>query len=244
MSPEEIYCPEHGPYLAELGACPYCKPPAVSGGNPPSGATIPQRPAPPKPLDEGESAARNGAIAPPPPLPIPGNAEDAATMNPVQQTPPGSNLSPGSNLPPHQVKGGQQQLGYDPEATVPPKSRRPYPDEDEIEKTMDAQVDTSGLMGWLIVKSSPTMRRGQVLKIKHNSIWGRNPRRANIVLDDPRVSGEHARIRIENDAFTIADLDSTHGTFVNGTSVQGRKNIQQDDEIQMGDSIFVLKTLR
>jgi pSer/pThr/pTyr-binding forkhead associated (FHA) protein len=38
----------------------------------------------------------------------------------------------------------------------------------------------------------------------------------HIVLDDPRVSRNHAQLRIIKDQFTLFDLNSSGGTFVNG----------------------------
>ena len=48
---------------------------------------------------------------------------------------------------------------------------------------------------------------------------GRGPRN-NLVIDDPRVSRLHAQVRIVNDLYTIFDLNSRGGTFVNGKRVE------------------------
>jgi pSer/pThr/pTyr-binding forkhead associated (FHA) protein len=41
----------------------------------------------------------------------------------------------------------------------------------------------------------------------------------DLVLDDPRISREHAQIRLVDGSFSIFDLGSTGGTFVNGQRV-------------------------
>jgi FHA domain len=48
---------------------------------------------------------------------------------------------------------------------------------------------------------------------------GRSPA-CPVVIPDPMISREHAEIRYENGAFTIADLGSSHGTVVNGQPVK------------------------
>ncbi|RUA15762.1 MAG: hypothetical protein DSY55_05600 [Clostridia bacterium] len=51
---------------------------------------------------------------------------------------------------------------------------------------------------------------------------GRHPDMADIHIDDPTVSAQHARLRYENDEFVLYDLDSTNGTFVNGDPIKSR----------------------
>ena len=47
---------------------------------------------------------------------------------------------------------------------------------------------------------------------------GRDPA-SNLVLDDPRISRQHAQLRLVQGRYVIFDLDSTGGTFVNGQPV-------------------------
>jgi len=42
----------------------------------------------------------------------------------------------------------------------------------------------------------------------------------HLVLDDPRVSREHAQLRVNKGRFVIFDLESSGGTFVNGTRIE------------------------
>lgn len=46
---------------------------------------------------------------------------------------------------------------------------------------------------------------------------------ADIVVDDPGVSRAHAEIRVDPDGTTIFDLNSTNGTFVDGSRANGTR---------------------
>lgn len=71
---------------------------------------------------------------------------------------------------------------------------------------------------------------------------GRDPARADIVLNDPTVSALHARIRYENERFVIYDLGSTNGTFL-GDYRLDRQPLVEGDELRLGN-IWLLFTYR
>ena len=56
---------------------------------------------------------------------------------------------------------------------------------------------------------------------------------SDIVLTDPYVSRRHARLVWQDRGYRVIDLNSTHGTFVNGTRVRERI-LEADDKIRMG----------
>ena len=57
---------------------------------------------------------------------------------------------------------------------------------------------------------------------------------AHIMLSHRLVSRQHARIVPEADGFVIIDLQSSHGTFVNGQRVE-RHRLRPNDRIRLGD---------
>ena len=66
------------------------------------------------------------------------------------------------------------------------------------------------------------------------SYIGRNPR-ADISLDHPAVSWNHARVvRRDDSRFTIQDLSSNNGTFLNGTQLKGDRPLERGDVVQIG----------
>ncbi len=59
-----------------------------------------------------------------------------------------------------------------------------------------------------------------------------------ISIADASVSRRHSALRNESGAFTIRDLDSLNGTFVNGVPVKERQ-LRHGDQIQIGSSLFL-----
>ncbi|MCB9598563.1 MAG: GGDEF domain-containing protein [Sandaracinaceae bacterium] len=62
--------------------------------------------------------------------------------------------------------------------------------------------------------------------------------RADLVLQDPRVSSRHCRIEDRGDGFALIDLGSTNGTSVNGAIVDGERILESNDRIEVGDTVI------
>lgn len=90
-------------------------------------------------------------------------------------------------------------------------------------------------MGMLVVRSGP--RTGQSFSLLEETNIGRDSQRNEISLDDPQMSRENSRIKLENGVFVIYDLASTNGTFVNGHKIL-RQPLKNGDEVQIGDHSF------
>ena len=74
---------------------------------------------------------------------------------------------------------------------------------------------------------------GQILEVGDGMILGRGGR-ADLVLGDPAISAEHARVSRAGRAWSVTDLGSTNGTLVNDTPVDGRKQLAEGDELVLG----------
>ena len=57
---------------------------------------------------------------------------------------------------------------------------------------------------------------------------------ADVILDDGTVSRRHAAIRLSGGGATVEDLGSTHGTFVNGEKLTGKRALLEGDRVQFG----------
>ncbi|MFZ7124731.1 MAG: diguanylate cyclase [Desulfobacterales bacterium] len=71
-------------------------------------------------------------------------------------------------------------------------------------------------------------------------IIGRSER-ADILIDQDSVSREHARIKPEMDGYSVQDLGSTNGTFVNGQKVESAL-LKDGDRLHVGETILKFLT--
>lgn len=79
---------------------------------------------------------------------------------------------------------------------------------------------------------APSGQRSRVPIESVPFLLGRQPEN-NLVLRDNRASRTHARIIAENGHYVIEDLDSRHGTFINGDRV-ARHVLRNSDRIEFG----------
>jgi hypothetical protein len=122
-----------------------------------------------------------------------------------------------------------------PRYPAPPPARPRAP---RVEPTY-AVAERPPAAAWLAVQSGPQIGRQFSLRAGRHNI-GRDSSRCQVVLDDPTVSGEHAKISFENGQFVIYDLGSYNGTFVNRQRVQQRA-LMDNDEIQVGNTVLIFK---
>ena len=73
---------------------------------------------------------------------------------------------------------------------------------------------------------------------KHSIIVGRNPN-CDIMIDNPAVSGQHAKISFINGQFIVEDNKSLNGTFVNGKKIT-KYVLKNGDDIKIGKHILTM----
>jgi pSer/pThr/pTyr-binding forkhead associated (FHA) protein len=83
----------------------------------------------------------------------------------------------------------------------------------------------------LIVKRGPSDGSRFLLDVDVTTA-GRHPN-AEIFLDDVTVSRKHAEFRRDASGFTVTDLASLNGTYLNGERVDSSK-LTDGDEVQVG----------
>jgi len=59
----------------------------------------------------------------------------------------------------------------------------------------------------------------------------------DIIINDQSVSREHAVLIILENEYSILDLNSSNGTFVNGMRIHGVSSIKRNDIIKVGSSL-------
>jgi pSer/pThr/pTyr-binding forkhead associated (FHA) protein len=70
---------------------------------------------------------------------------------------------------------------------------------------------------------------------------GRGPDN-DVVLDDPTVSRRHAVFERLAAGWSVHDLNSTNGTYVNGEPLHGARPLYSDDQIQVGETKLVYRS--
>ena len=90
----------------------------------------------------------------------------------------------------------------------------------------------------LIVQAGPDI--GKEFPLSGEVITIGRERGNQIVLDDAKASRRHAELRWQETGYTITDLGSVNGTFVNDVPTV-RKEIHEGDLITIGDHILVFQ---
>jgi len=76
------------------------------------------------------------------------------------------------------------------------------------------------------------------LPLPDNGILLGRGQKADLVLDDPKVSVEHSQVRMEDGAWCLFDLESLNGTTVNGHLIEAVR-LNEGDIVGVGDSRFI-----
>lgn len=85
----------------------------------------------------------------------------------------------------------------------------------------------------LVAEGNPSAR----FSITGTVVIGRS-RLSDIVLDNPKVSRVHCRLSEARHGALVEDMDSSHGTLLNGQRVRGRAPLKAGDRLQIGPYVF------
>lgn len=80
----------------------------------------------------------------------------------------------------------------------------------------------------------------QIALSEGENILGRAPD-AEIWIDAPGVSRQHARIRLDGPEATVEDLGSKNGTFLGGRAVTGPSALNDGDQIRLGSVVVTFR---
>jgi hypothetical protein len=64
-----------------------------------------------------------------------------------------------------------------------------------------------------------------------------------LVLADPEVSRKHARLETQGGVVFVRDLESSNGTFLNGTRLTGAVETREGDAIDVGTTRVIVEKL-
>ncbi len=109
-------------------------------------------------------------------------------------------------------------------------------DADTVRLTPEVEPQSQPLACLTALSGEDRGRRFEIFAA--DVLLGRHPTLTDMTLTDPTISARHARIRYEEGYFTIYDLDSTNGSFVNGRRIRMQR-LDDQDQITLGAVEFL-----
>jgi hypothetical protein len=100
---------------------------------------------------------------------------------------------------------------------------------------------SSKVRGYLYVLKGAEVAQEYFPILDKNMEIGRDEQ-CDISLDDTSVSRLHAMIFVRAEAVEIVDQASTNGTYINGKKITGIALLNENDQIQIGNSTFQYRT--
>jgi hypothetical protein len=96
------------------------------------------------------------------------------------------------------------------------------------------------VVGWVVVMNGEL--RGRDFRLVDGKNVMGTAADCDVVLTDPYLSSKHAVIRHENGVFTLVDLDSTNGTYLNERRVS-KEDLIDNDKVRLGRSEMKFKSV-
>ena len=89
----------------------------------------------------------------------------------------------------------------------------------------------------LVVQRSPSLEAGDEFPLNSAPLTlGRGGQNDLVLGGDEFASARHARIEVRGDGVWVQDLESTNGTFVNGSRVAGAQRLDAGDVLRVGET--------
>jgi hypothetical protein len=94
----------------------------------------------------------------------------------------------------------------------------------------------------LIVRRSPSLDEGAAFPLNAAPLTlGRGGQNDLVLEGDEFASSRHARIEVRGDGAWVQDLESTNGTFVNGSRVAGAQRLGAGDVLRVGETDLLVE---
>ncbi len=90
---------------------------------------------------------------------------------------------------------------------------------------------------WLVVQRSPSLEDGGEFPLNSAPLTvGRGGQNDLVLTGDEFASARHARIEVRGDGVWVQDLESTNGTYVNGSRIAGAQRLDPGDVLRVGET--------
>jgi hypothetical protein len=94
----------------------------------------------------------------------------------------------------------------------------------------------------LVVRRSPSLEEGSAFPLNSAPLTvGRGGQNDLVLEGDEFASSRHARIEVRGDGAWVQDLESTNGTFVNGSRVAGAQRLDAGDVLRVGETDLLVE---
>jgi FHA domain/Domain of unknown function (DUF4388) len=228
--------------LIEVATAPESAPPepAPPPPPPPAKAREPVAAPPPPPAKRPEPVAK----APEPVAPPPAPASRVPDPPPPQATPPPPPPPPKPVEPPPAVKASDAVTRIEPIAPeVMPEHPFAPPDTEDSDKTRverpaDEQLKGGRKKTTVRQRTMPiatlTTNEGMMFPLLEDESSIGRVRGNSVVIPDGSISSRHARVMRSADSFTIEDLGSRNGTFLNGDPIKESRPLKDNDIVRCG----------
>jgi diguanylate cyclase (GGDEF)-like protein len=117
-------------------------------------------------------------------------------------------------------------------------------DEDPGERTMVSMpvatpraAELAGSRALLVVLSGPAI--GHTYSIGPEPVMLGRGEGSEVLIPDPGISRQHARIELRGDRFFVVDLGSTNGTLVDGARIKDAEPLRDGNRIQLGSRSII-----
>lgn len=96
------------------------------------------------------------------------------------------------------------------------------------------------VVGWFVALTG--QQKGEDFRIREGQNTIGSASDADIVLRDADISGKHASLRYKDQKFTITDLDSSNGTYLNDRADPiAREELKDNDIVRIGEVLLKFK---
>jgi pSer/pThr/pTyr-binding forkhead associated (FHA) protein len=126
-------------------------------------------------------------------------------------------------------------------AAARPPGQRGGTKDHELATQFDAKEysDPGFVPAFLYVEKGPGA--GQLIPVKQGAVIIGRASICDLRLQHPSISRRHAQLMRQGDRFTLKDLGSQNGTFVNRVKIIGDLEIRIGDEIALGNALLKLR---
>ncbi|MDH3943475.1 MAG: FHA domain-containing protein [Anaerolineae bacterium] len=87
----------------------------------------------------------------------------------------------------------------------------------------------------LVMRVGPSP--GKVFTLSQNEMFIGRDISNEVVVNDAEISRRHSRLTVHSGGYTIEDLGSTNGTFVNGQRIAGQQLLEPGQTIRLGENV-------